>query len=75
MPGRFTDLFERHLEDADIPFSISGVRHAEEPMYSVARGGLVAARSDEDETVDATPATDAADSEPSGQEVEAATED
>jgi hypothetical protein len=50
MPGGFKKLFERHLEDADIPFSISGVRHADEPMYSVARGGLVAARSDEDQS-------------------------
>jgi hypothetical protein len=49
MPDGFTKLFERHLEEANIPFSISGVTHAEEPMYSVARGGLVAARSDEDE--------------------------
>jgi len=47
MPNGFTKLFERHLEDADIPFSISEVREASEPMYSVARGGLVAARSEE----------------------------
>ena len=50
MPKGFTKLFERHLEEANIPFSISGVSHAEEPMYSVARGGLVAARSEEEET-------------------------
>jgi len=49
MPDGFTELFERHLEDANIPFSVSGVRHVDEPMYSVARGALVAARSDEDE--------------------------
>ncbi|MEF8852026.1 MAG: hypothetical protein V5A44_01525 [Haloarculaceae archaeon] len=50
MPQGFKKLFERHLEDADIPFSISGVRLADEPMYSVARGSLVAARSDEDQS-------------------------
>ncbi|MEF8825763.1 MAG: hypothetical protein V5A27_05405 [Halapricum sp.] len=48
-PDGFTKLFEKHLEEANIPFSISGVSHAEEPMYSVARGGLVAARSDEEQ--------------------------
>jgi len=48
-PSGFKKLFEQHLDDADIPFSISGVRHADEPMYSVARGSLVAARSDEEE--------------------------
>ena len=47
-PDGFEDLFRDHLEDANIPFSISGVSHADEPLYSVARGGLVAARSDED---------------------------
>jgi len=49
MPDGFKKLFEQRLDEADIPFSISGVYHADEPMYSVARGGLVAARSDEAE--------------------------
>ena len=48
-PDGFEALFRDHLEDANIPFSISGVSHADEPLYSVARGGLVAARSDEQE--------------------------
>jgi len=48
-PAGFTKLFKQHLEDADIPFSISDVRHADEPMYSVSRGALVSARSDEEE--------------------------
>lgn len=48
-PDGFEQLFRDHLEDANIPFSISDVRHANEPLYSVARGGLVAARSDEEE--------------------------
>jgi len=47
-PRGFEELFRDHLQDANIPFSISGVSHADEPLYSVARGGLVAARSDED---------------------------
>ena len=47
-PDGFEDLFRDHLQDANIPFSISGVSHANEPLYSVARGGLVAARSDEE---------------------------
>jgi len=51
-PRGFEKLFRDHLEDADIPFSISGVSQASEPMYSVARGALVAARSDEEERRD-----------------------
>ena len=47
-PKGFDKLFEDHLENANIPFSISGVSHSREPLYSVARGALVAARSDED---------------------------
>ncbi|AGB37498.1 cell division protein FtsA [Natronococcus occultus] len=47
-PRGFEKLFRDHLREATIPFSISGVSHANEPLYSVARGGLVAARSDED---------------------------
>jgi hypothetical protein len=52
MPPGFLDLFRDHLEDADIPFSISAVSIAQEPLYSVARGALVAARSDEEEQTD-----------------------
>ncbi len=47
-PDGFDKLFEDHLRDATIPFSISNVRRADEPMYSVSRGALVAARSDEE---------------------------
>ncbi|MFW5924288.1 MAG: hypothetical protein ACOCSP_01665 [archaeon] len=50
MPPGFLNLFRDHLEDADIPFSIQAVSIAQEPMYSVARGALVAARSDEEES-------------------------
>lgn len=46
-PKGFEDLFEDRLDSADIPFSISSVTQIEEPLYSVARGALVAARSEE----------------------------
>jgi cell division ATPase FtsA len=49
-PRGFEALFEDHLADADMPFSISGVQRAREPLYSVARGALVAARSEEGES-------------------------
>jgi hypothetical protein len=48
-PNEFKNLFADHLEDANIPFSISGVHSPDEPMYSVASGALVAARSDKEE--------------------------
>ncbi|MFB6136291.1 MAG: hypothetical protein ABEJ04_05990 [Halobacteriaceae archaeon] len=48
-PKGFEKLFEDHLDDANIPFSISEVRSVNEPLYSVARGALVAARSDAEE--------------------------
>ena len=48
-PDGFEELFEEHLDEADLPFSVSGVSRAEEPMYSVASGALVAARSEEGE--------------------------
>ncbi|MFB6130239.1 MAG: hypothetical protein ABEJ28_05400 [Salinigranum sp.] len=51
-PDGFEKLFEEHLNDSNIPFSISSVRRADEPLYSVARGALVAARSDADEESD-----------------------
>jgi len=63
-PNGFKDLFADHLADANIPFSISDVRSAEEPMYSVASGALVAARSEEGgepaESADESPAEEAA---------------
>ncbi|PSP82342.1 hypothetical protein BRC83_09445 [Halobacteriales archaeon QS_1_68_17] len=58
-PDGFEALFEERLDEASIPFSISGVTRAREPMYSVARGGLVAARSEEqDETAAAEAAAE-----------------
>jgi hypothetical protein len=52
-PNGFEDLFADHLKDANIPFSISGVHSPDEPMYSVASGALVAARSEEEEEAEA----------------------
>jgi actin-like ATPase involved in cell morphogenesis len=46
-PQGFAKLFQDRLNDAAVPFSISEVRRAEEPMYSVARGALVASRTEE----------------------------
>lgn len=46
-PAGFESLFEERLDEADIPFSISSVSKVDDPLYSVARGALVAARSEE----------------------------
>ncbi|MCU4799308.1 hypothetical protein SAMN05216559_3247 [Halomicrobium zhouii] len=77
-PNGFSKLFEQHLEDADIPFSISDVRHAEEPMYSVSRGALVAGRSEEEDqdrdTAGSASEDDESESEPD-EEIEAASDD
>jgi actin-like ATPase involved in cell morphogenesis len=48
-PPGFEKLFEERLEKADIPFTISDVRKADEPLYSVARGALVASRTEEED--------------------------
>ncbi len=48
-PAGFEKLFEDRLSNANIPFSISDVGKAEEPLYSVARGALVASKTEEDE--------------------------
>ncbi|WP_435064852.1 hypothetical protein [Halobaculum sp. EA56] len=46
-PDGFEELFRERLAESNIPFTVSGVTRAREPMYSVARGALVAARSEE----------------------------
>jgi hypothetical protein len=61
-PDGFEKLFEQRLGEADIPFSISDVSRADNPMYSVAQGALVAARSEEERNPD-TGETGAADAE------------
>jgi hypothetical protein len=48
IPDGFEELFAERLNEAPIPFSISDVTRASNPMYSVAQGALVAARSDEE---------------------------
>jgi len=63
-PQGFAKLFQDRLNDAAVPFSISDVRRAEEPMYSVARGALVASRTEEaDEDAEAEPEAEAAPAE------------
>jgi actin-like ATPase involved in cell morphogenesis len=57
-PDGFEDLFADRLNDADIPFSISGVSRAENPLYSVAQGALVAARSEEERSSAGRPSDD-----------------
>lgn len=48
-PPGFEKLFKERFEKADIPFSISNVKRAGEPLYSVARGALVASKTEEAE--------------------------
>ena len=55
-PPGFEKLFQDRLDNADIPFSISDVRKAEEPLYSVARGALVASRTEENDTASSSEA-------------------
>ncbi|MFB6170333.1 MAG: hypothetical protein ABEJ06_04215 [Haloarculaceae archaeon] len=70
-PSGFEDLFKDRLDNASIPFSISDVQRAREPMYSVARGALVAARTEEGETgASATGSADSASGESASEEAE-----
>ena len=57
-PDGFEELFAQHLDDVDIPFNISDVRSVDDPLYSVARGALVAARSEEESAGAQRPAED-----------------
>ncbi|MDZ7849590.1 MAG: hypothetical protein U5K70_01815 [Halodesulfurarchaeum sp.] len=66
-PEGFKELFADHIENAEFPFSISDVRNVSDPMYSVARGALVAARSEE-ETAEAETEEPVADEEPETEE-------
>jgi len=47
-PDGFENLFAERLGEAPIPFSVRDVSRANNPMYSVAQGALVAARSEEE---------------------------
>jgi len=42
-PKGFLELFERRLTEAKLPIDISKIKMAQEPLYSVARGCLIAA--------------------------------
>ena len=46
-PAGFEALFEDRLMESDVPFSVREVHRAESPMFSVARGALVAARTED----------------------------
>jgi len=43
LPGGFRDRFEKVLREASLPLAISEVRLAPEPLYSTAKGALIAA--------------------------------
>jgi actin-like ATPase involved in cell morphogenesis len=67
-PDGFAELFEDRLGNAEIPFSISDVTRARDPLYSVARGALVAARTEEGES--SAPRGASAESETESEEAE-----
>ncbi|MGB2727043.1 MAG: hypothetical protein WBD09_01005 [Halobacteriota archaeon] len=51
-PDGFSKMFERKLREAKLQIDISKIRLAKEPLYSVARGDLIAARTQEGEEVE-----------------------
>jgi hypothetical protein len=68
-PDGFEELFAERLSEAPLPFSVSDVSSADNPMYSVAQGALVAARSEEERTTSGRTA-EPADSEGPGVETD-----
>jgi hypothetical protein len=46
MPKGFRDRFEQVLRSSDFPIALSEIRMAEQPLYSTAKGALVAALSE-----------------------------
>ncbi|MEK7755288.1 MAG: hypothetical protein AAB654_25415, partial [Acidobacteriota bacterium] len=46
MPQGFRDRFEKLLRETDFPIPVSDVRLAEQPLFSTAKGALVAALAD-----------------------------
>jgi hypothetical protein len=52
MPKGFRDRFEKILRESNCPIPVSEIRLAEQPLYSTAKGALVAALSDLGETLD-----------------------
>ncbi len=57
-PPGFEELFEERLSEGGLPFDVSTVRRAEEPLYSVARGALVASRTEEESDPEDSPSAD-----------------
>lgn len=51
-PDGFLKMFERKLREAKLQIDISNIRRAKEPLYSVARGCLIAARTHEGEELE-----------------------
>ena len=43
LPGGFRERFEKVLREADFPIALSEVRVAEQPLYTTAKGALIAA--------------------------------
>jgi hypothetical protein len=60
-PTGFEGLFEERFEQADIPFNISSVSKVDDPLYSVGRGALVAARSEEGQQAESDASAEAED--------------
>lgn len=48
-PDGFLRMFERKLKEAKLQIEISNIKRAKDPLYSVARGCLIAARTQEGE--------------------------
>jgi hypothetical protein len=46
LPEGFRDRFEKVLSEADLPFSVTDIRMAADPLHSSAKGALVAALAD-----------------------------
>lgn len=51
LPEGFIKMFERKLREANLPINISNIKLAKDPLYSVARGCLIAARTHEGDNV------------------------
>lgn len=46
LPGGFRERFEKTLRESDFPIALSEIRLAENPLYTTAKGALIAALSD-----------------------------
>jgi hypothetical protein len=50
-PKGLRQQLEKRFRESNLPFKVKSVRHSKSPMFSVARGSLVAARTEEGEEV------------------------